>query len=255
MSDRRISVKKVKWLIPDALAAIFFFGRRSSPAIRGDAPGEFVAHADVLHGGGGVDRQGHPAEGVGEVDQEGVGAVPGDVVADAEDGLDRAQGVEDRAGPPVLAGDLGRAVAAGDLVVLHPTRPAVDLCAGQAEVGAGECLGGVEGALDPDRAPVSLVHPVREAPRGGETTGVHVVEHHRRTAHPAGVDGVEDHYRPERHAARPDEADLRSRCVGHALPFDDWANPERSYRHWCPRRRPEVAGPYPDCRPGTWPGR
>ena len=34
MSERRISVKKVKWLMPDALASIFDFGSRRSAAIR-----------------------------------------------------------------------------------------------------------------------------------------------------------------------------------------------------------------------------
>ncbi len=38
MSDRRISVKKVKWLIPDALASILDFGMRSRPAIRASPP-------------------------------------------------------------------------------------------------------------------------------------------------------------------------------------------------------------------------
>ena len=38
MSARRMSVKKVKWLIPDALAAIFDLGMRSMPAIRETPP-------------------------------------------------------------------------------------------------------------------------------------------------------------------------------------------------------------------------
>ena len=111
-------------------------------------------------GGGRVDGQGHPAERVGQVDEEGVGAVALDVVADAEHGPDGPEGVEDGAGAAVLPGDLGGPVPAGDLVVLDPVRPAPDLGAGQAEVGAGH-------APRPGRVDASMVigRPLRSLMR------------------------------------------------------------------------------------------
>jgi len=174
-----------------------------------DPDGHLVAHADVANGASFVDGQGDSTHGVREIHQEGSGAVPFDVCADAERILDAAQGVEHRPGTAVLAVDLGRAVSTRDLVVLSPVGEAAKLGAGDAEVRPLEGLGRVGHLLEYDGRAVGGVEPSGEAVGTGESRCVEVVEHQPGPGELGGVDDIVDHGGTEGQPPRPDEGDLR----------------------------------------------
>ena len=156
MSDRRISVKKVKWLMPDALASIFDFGIRSSPAMRARPPANswhrltfrtevavFTARATRLSG---LVRLIRKASG----QYRSMSAQMPSMVR-----MDRSEW-KTPPGPPFSPVIWVAPVPAGDLVVLDPVGPTPDLGTGQAEVGPGQGFRRIGGRLDGDGAVAAL---------------------------------------------------------------------------------------------------
>ena len=190
-----------------------------------------MTHPHVGHVRAAVDGEGDPAHGIGEIEQERVGAVLLDVGTDAERVLDAAERVEHRPGATVLAVDLTCPVPIRDLEVLTPVAEPAELGTADAVVRTVQRRARIDAVVEDDRSAVGGVELGREPVGPQQPLLVDVVEHEPAPGQLRGVDDVVDHRRAERHASGADQGDLR---ILHRAPARSSSHP--------------ILGPTVDCR-------